>query len=128
MTVERGGVGLMDLLMGSFLASAFVWVWMSALSTLDVVGSTLPMSVILTFLQYFFFGVGGFTAAYIVSARTRSFDVLVGLKVGFGAWIISSTLFIPQAGTITAPTLVLTLISFLAGGHLGAVFQRRRTG
>ncbi|MFB0557513.1 MAG: hypothetical protein ACETVY_00215 [Candidatus Bathyarchaeia archaeon] len=123
---ERGGTGFIELLMGSFLASAFVWVWMSALSPLGVEESTLPIKITLILLQYLFFGVGGFTAAYIVSARTKGFDILVGLKIGLGAWIISSTLFIPQAGTITIPTLILTLISFLAGSHLGASYYRRK--
>lgn len=123
---ERGGVGFTELLMGSFLASAFVWVWMNALSPLDVEESTLPIKITLTLLQYLFFGVGGFTAAYIVSVRTKGLDILVGWKIGLGAWIISSTLFIPHSGTITVSTFILTLISFLAGGHLGASYYRRR--
>lgn len=126
MSGDRGGAGFIDLLMGSFLASAFVWVWMTALSPLGAEGSTFPIRITLTLLQYLFFGVGGFTAAYVVTAKTKSFDTLVGLKIGLGAWIISSTLFMPQAGKVTTPTLILTLISFLAGGHLGASYYRRR--
>jgi hypothetical protein len=126
MSVRRGKTDFTDLLMGSFLASVFVWVWMNALTLLDPETPALPMAIALTVLQYIFFGAGGFMAAYIVSARTEGFDILVGPKVGFGAWIISSTLFIPQSGAIKVSTLILTLVSFVAGGHLGAGFNRRR--
>lgn len=116
----------MDLLMGSFLAAAFVWMWMYALSLIDLRQAPPQIQAALSLTQYVFFGTGGFTASYIVSRKTRCLDRTVGLKTGLGAWIISSTLFLPQSENVTIATFIITLVSFLTGGQLGTNFQKGR--
>jgi len=98
----------MDLLSGSFLAAVFVWIWMSALGLLDLQQTAFQIQIALFIMQHIFFGIGSFTASYIVSRKTRCLDRVVGLKIGLGAWIISSTLFLPQSSNITI-TAVLTM-------------------
>ncbi len=114
-----------DLLMGSFLAAVFVWIWMYASSLVDLHHAPPQIQVTLSIAQYVFFGVGGFIASHIVSKRTRN-PRGIGLKIGLGAWIISLTLFMPQSEGVTMATIIMTLVSFITGSQLGQIFQSRK--
>jgi len=124
--LKEDKIDFMDLVTGSFLAAAFVWAWINASRIIDVHQAAFPIQAALSMLQYAFFVVGGLTASYIVSRKTRRANAWTGLKIGIGAWIISSTLFLPLSETITIPVVLMTLVAFLAGSHLGIkLFQRR---
>lgn len=124
--VEAGRIKLMDIITASFLASAFVWMWMSIMNLIDLQKLDFNMLIAISIVQYTFFGIGGFVASYVVSTRTHCFRREIGLSVGLGAWIISITLFLPLSDTPTRMTIIIILFVFMAGSYLGIKFSQRR--
>ncbi len=115
----RGGVDFTDLVVGSFIASVFVWAWIQMSSGLRLYEYPLHLQFILSLIQYGFFLLGGFTSSFAISKKTGCREVREGLKIGLGGWIISTTLFLPWSENPTIGAVIMTLLMFLTGSYLG---------
>jgi hypothetical protein len=123
---SREGIDFTDLVVGSFIASIFVWAWLQLSSILRFYEAPAHMQHILSFLQYGFIFLGGFTSSAIISLKTGCLEVREGLKIGIGGWLISTTLFLPWTENPTVGAVVMILIMFLTGSYLGFKTSSRR--
>jgi len=120
MNPEKGTMkpSLFDYLAGALLTNGIVWIWTMAANYLIIVqpSVSLDILVLLTFIVF----IGGSAAtSYLVSRRTDSGHLNVGLKLAAVDFLFAITYMLSMAEP-SVSLLFTLLICFFAGSIIGA--------